>query len=94
MRNLMHTNECELLDLRLDYGDGSYVTILFPISRIWCLLPTLGVAQKYIIFLIEHGTVEDDWLHLRARVYGVSIKRISGVVPAEEKEVVKKSHGL
>lgn len=81
MRDLMHTNECDLLDLRLDCGDGNYLTILFPISRILCLLPTLGFAPKYIISLIQHGSV--------ASVYGLSIKRISGVVSAEEIEFIK-----
>jgi hypothetical protein len=49
------------------------------------------MAPKYIIFLIEHGSVADDWLHLGVSVYGVSFKRISGVVSAEETEIVKKS---
>ena len=65
MRDLMHTNEYDLLDLRLDCGDGNYLTILFPISRILCLLPTSVVAPKYIIFLTEHGSVADDRILIR-----------------------------
>jgi len=61
----MHNNECNLLDIRLNCGDGNYLTILFPISRILCLLPTLVVAPKYIIFLTEHGSVTDDRILIR-----------------------------
>jgi hypothetical protein len=48
------------------------------------------MAPKYIIFLMEHGSVADDWLHLRESVYGDSIKRISEVLSEEEIDVVKK----
>jgi hypothetical protein len=48
------------------------------------------VAPKYTIFFIEYGSVADDWLHLRASVYGTSIKRISRILSPEEIDVVKK----
>ena len=65
MRDLIHNNECDLVDLRLDCSDGNYLTILFPISRILCLSPTLVVAPKYIISLTEHGSVADDRILIR-----------------------------